>query len=236
VPRAVTPASDPGTVGDEPVMLARRAGCPVWVCADRPAALDAARRGGADVVLADDGLQQPRLPRSYEICVIDGLRGLGNGCLLPAGPLRQPVERLQRVDQVLLKRSGDAAVPELDVDPTGFSVVPGRPYRIGPTSGGVLPSSEEFDAVCAIGNPDSFFELLSAEGYRFRPRPFPDHHAFEHQDLDRLPGPLLVTEKDAVKLERLEGLPETWVLPIEAALPACVVEAVETHVREFRPS
>jgi tetraacyldisaccharide 4'-kinase len=232
-PRAVTPSSDPAAVGDEPVLLARRAGCAVWVCRDRRAALDAARSGGADVVLSDDGLQHPRLPRSYEICVIDGLRGLGNGCLLPAGPLRQPVHRLDSVDEVLVKQAGGEAVePPAAGQP--FAVEPGRPYLLGADrSADAFPAQAEFDAVCAIGNPDSFFALLEALGYRFRARPFPDHHAFGVDDLTAMEGPLLVTEKDAVKLERLVGLPRTWVLPIEARLPDPVCAAVLAHVREF---
>ncbi|RFF31504.1 tetraacyldisaccharide 4'-kinase [Wenzhouxiangella sediminis] len=232
-PRAVTPSSDPESVGDEPVLLARRAGCAVWVCRDRRAALDAARSGGADVVLSDDGLQHPRLPRSYEICVVDGLRGLGNGRLLPAGPLRQPVDRLDSVDQVLVKQAaGEAA--EYRAAATPFAVAPGRPYLLGGgRSDDTFPAQAEFDAVCAIGNPDSFFALLEALGYRFRARAFPDHHAFAANDFKAMEGPLLVTEKDAVKLERLAGLPRTWVLPIEARLPEPVRVAVLAHVREF---
>lgn len=232
-PRAVTPSSDPDAVGDEPVLLARRAGCAVWVCRDRQRALAAACSGGADVVLADDGLQHPRLPRSYEICVIDGQRGLGNGHLLPAGPLRQPIGRLESVDQVLVKRTGESG-GDAGIPGQPFAVAPGRPYVLRPSGGeDVQPPRTEFDAVCAIGNPESFYALLEALNYRFRRRPFPDHHAFTSQELSQLAGPLLVTEKDAVKLERLEGLPETWVLPIEARLPVGASEAVLAHVREF---
>jgi tetraacyldisaccharide 4'-kinase len=236
-PRAVTPASDPADVGDEPVLLARRAGCPVWVGRDRFAALQAARAGGAGVILSDDGLQHPRLPRSFEICVIDGLRGLGNARLLPAGPLRQPVKRLGAVDLVLLKQAGGT---RRDTGASGlwFEVAPGQPYRLDGAGGegGSPPEGAEFDAVCAIGNPDSFFALLEALGYRYRKHSFPDHHAFSAAELGNLHGPLIVTEKDAVKLERLAGLPETWVLPIEARLPEAAREAVLAHVREFRPA
>ncbi|WP_376696004.1 tetraacyldisaccharide 4'-kinase [Wenzhouxiangella sp. EGI_FJ10305] len=235
-PRAVTPSSDPEAVGDEPVLLARRAGCAVWVCRDRRAALSAALSGGADVVLSDDGLQHSRLPRSYEICVIDGLRGLGNQRLLPAGPLRQPIERLSSVDQVLIKEAGKHHGKPASLG-TPFAVAPGRLYRLGiPEDNAAAPLQSQFDAVCAIGNPDSFFLLLEALGYRFRPRPFPDHHAFSAAELSSYPGPLIVTEKDAVKLERLGNLPETWVLPIEAKLPEAASQAVVAHVREFRAS
>jgi tetraacyldisaccharide 4'-kinase len=234
--RAVTPASAPEAVGDEPVLLARRAGCAVWVCRDRRAALAAAIGGGAEVVLADDGLQHPALPRSYEICVIDGLRGLGNARLLPAGPLRQPLARLDSVDRVLVKQAGEGGnTCGLPGEP--FTVAPGSPYRLGSKQAAHAgPPRAEFDAVCAIGNPESFFALLEALGYRFRRRPFPDHHVFTTAELSRLPGPLIITEKDAVKIERLEGIPETWVLPIEASLPESTARAVVEHVREFGES
>lgn len=237
-PRAVTAGSNPAEVGDEPVLLARRAGCPVWVCRDRRAALAAARRGGADVIVADDGLQHPKLPRSFEICVIDGQRGFGNGLLLPAGPLRQPLERLASIDAVLVKRAGDTVCSD-ELPGRVFPVEPGRPYRLGGDEGSgspVIDRQASFDAVCAIGNPESFFTLLEALDYRFRPHPFPDHHAFSARELAHLSGPLLVTEKDAVKLERLADLPECWVLPIEARLPESLAEQLLAHVREFRPS
>lgn len=235
-PVPVTPASEPKQVGDEPVLLARRAGCAVWVCRDRRAALAAAFDGGADVVIADDGLQHPHLPRSYEICVIDGMRGLGNAWLLPAGPLRQPVERLASVDQVLVKqtaRAGSAA----NRSGVPFEVLPGRPYPLGSSeTGATCPEGVVFDAVCAIGNPESFFALLESLEYRIRRRAFPDHHVFSEADLREFAGPLLVTEKDAVKLEGMRGLPETWVLPIEARLPESNAEAIVAHVREFSHS
>lgn len=233
-PALVTPSSDPAHFGDEPVLLARRAACPVWVCSDRRAALEAAWQGGADVVLADDGLQQPHLPRSYEICVIDGLRGLGNGHLLPAGPLRQPAERLAEVDLTVVKLSGPPSNGIFDAPVV--PVLPGRPYRLGGRNrtGGDPARETVFDAVCAIGNPDSFFTLLQSSGYRFRPHSFPDHHRFVAAELADLAGPLIVTEKDAVKLEQLDGLPETWVLPIDAQLPDTVCQSVLRHVREFR--
>lgn len=232
-PRAVTPSSDPAEVGDEPVLLTRRAGCAVWVCRDRRAALEAAVAGGANVVLADDGLQHPRLPRSYEICVIDGQRGFGNGYLLPAGPLRQNVDRLASVDEVLVKGSGSDH-KAMALPGQVFGVQPGAPYRLGALAESTeRPGAGELDAVCAIGNPESFFELLEALGYRIRRHAFPDHHDYSAEDLSALPGPVIVTEKDAVKLERLTGLPETWVLPIKARLPEVTINAAVRHVREF---
>lgn len=230
-PRRVAPDDPVDEVGDEPLLLARRGGCPVWVARDRPAALAAAHAAGATVVVADDGLQHPRLPRSFEICVIDGLRGLGNGYLLPAGPLRQPLDRLETVDRIVVKQPAIAAMP--GVPYASFGVEPGAPYALDGDEPLPERARTTFDAVCAIGNPESFFGLLERLGFRFRRHAFADHHAYSAADLEGL-GPLLVTEKDAVKLESIAQRPPTWVLPVRADLPESLRELVVGHVREFR--
>ena len=97
--RLVSPASDPGVVGDEPLLISQRAGVPVIVSRNRCKAARALLRKGINVIISDDGLQHYRLPRNLEICVIDGKRGFGNGLLIPAGPLREPLERLAAVDR-----------------------------------------------------------------------------------------------------------------------------------------
>ena len=112
-PRPVTAASDPARVGDEPVLLAQRSGCPVWVGADRVAAARAllAAHPACDVIVSDDGLQHYRLARDVELAVVDGARGLGNGLMLPAGPLREPAARLREVDAVVINGTA-REVPE----------------------------------------------------------------------------------------------------------------------------
>jgi tetraacyldisaccharide 4'-kinase len=233
-PLRVQPSDDPGVCGDEPLLLARTSGCPVWVGRKRKRAMQAAFDGGADVVISDDGLQHSALPRSFEIVVVDEARGFGNGRLLPAGPLRQPLSRLERVDLVLRKRAGR--------QPTKLSL-PGKPFLLEADQAFRLSGRQlveldpgiTYDAVCGIANPDSFFATLEAQDLSFRRHVFPDHHAFAARDLADLAGPLLVTEKDAVKLERLASLPETLVLPVRARLPQAAIEAVLSHVREFSP-
>ncbi len=234
-PLRIQASDDPRLCGDEPLLLARSTGCPVWVCRQRRLAMQAAFDDGAEVVLSDDGLQHVALPRSFEICVIDEARGFGNGRLLPAGPLRQPLERLDQVDLVLRKRIGGAA-GKGGLPGQAFSIEPGRAYRLGDRQPVDLERVEAFDAVCGIANPDSFFATLESLGLDFRRHAFPDHHGFVVSDLAGLDGPLIVTEKDAVKLERLDGLPETVVLPIRARLPAQVLRQIRSHVREFRSS
>ncbi|QOC21108.1 tetraacyldisaccharide 4'-kinase [Wenzhouxiangella sp. AB-CW3] len=231
-PFQVLPADDPKQCGDEPLLLARTTGCPVWVCRKRGLAMHAAFDDGADVVLSDDGLQHAGLPRSFEICVIDEARGFGNGQLLPAGPLRQPVARLDLVDLVLRKQAGGSASVS-GLPGQAFAIEPGQAYRLADRQPVDLPSDQALDAVCGIANPESFFATLEHLGLYFRCHPFPDHHVFDSQALASLEGPLIVTEKDAVKLESLEGLPETLVLPVRASLPRSATQPVLEHVRNF---
>lgn len=216
--------TEPLVGGDEPVLMARRTGCPVFVDRDREAAARAALAWGAEVIIADDGLQRLRLPRVMELCVVDGERGFGNGRLLPAGPLREPVERLNTVDWVVV--NGNTSLPGL---PTGrtlhMELLPERFVRLG--TGETLPPCEAADrlqdraasAVTAIGNPERFFRTLAAHG--IDPdvqRQFNDHHAFSSKDFRGLDGAVLMTEKDAVKCSEL-GLANAWYLRVAARLP-----------------
>jgi tetraacyldisaccharide 4'-kinase len=191
--------------GDEPLMLARRTGAPVVVAADRVAGARELAGIGVDVVLADDGLQHLRLARDVEIVVVDAARGFGNGRLLPAGPLREPLSRLRSVDAIVL--NGDAmasgAVPGAgDVPLIGMKVVAGA---VLPVDGGAAEPIEryrgrEVHAVAGIGHPARFFDSLRSHGITVRPRAFPDHHAFQPRDVQfRDALPVLMTEKDAVK-------------------------------------
>jgi len=216
-PRAANIASDPAEVGDEPVVLARRSGCPVWVGADRLAVVDALRAGspGVDVLILDDGLQHYRLRRDLEIAVVDG-RGLGNGFLLPAGPLREPARRLRTVDAVVANGMSQKADFTMLLDGDTLHRMTDandrRPLKAF--------AGQKAHAVAGIGDPNRFFLHLRGAGVRILPHPFPDHHAFTPRDLefgDALP--VLMTEKDAVKL-RHAARPEWWVLPVTARLDA----------------
>jgi tetraacyldisaccharide 4'-kinase len=215
-PRAATIASEAADVGDEPVLLSRRSGCPVWVGADRLAVIRALRRQhpDVDVLILDDGLQHYRLRRDLEIAVVDA-RGFGNGLLFPAGPLREPRWRLKTVDAVVAH---------------GYSGVKGAfPMTL---EGNVLhrmtdandrrPASafagRKVHAVAGIGDPNRFFLHLAKLGLEPLPHPFPDHHPFTSADLQFAGAdPVLMTEKDAVKLRR-SARSEWWVLPVTARL------------------
>ena len=160
----VDSASDPAMVGDEPVLLSRLSGCPVVVDADRFRAAEMLVEDGANLVIADDGLQHYRLERTYDICVIDGARGLGNRHLLPAGPLRDTISRLGEVDQVLLngplKAQGDV-LSAVEQNAIEFELIAVEVSRL---NGSLTRPIERFEGttvhgVAAIGNPGRFFDL-----------------------------------------------------------------------------
>lgn len=230
-PVAVTAASDAATVGDEPVLLARRAGCPVVVDRDRARAAARAAADGADVVIADDGLQHYALARDLEIAVVDGERGFGNGRLLPAGPLREPVARLDRVALVL--RNGGVAtpgVPRFELRATG---------AVRLADGSTRPLAEFAGArawaVAGIGNPARFRAELARHGVEAVPVAVPDHGRVDLAGLARRePLPVLMTEKDAVKYPDCRD-PSAWYVPVEVEMPADVeaqvMAAVGTVIR-----
>lgn len=224
-PRRVRPDSDPGEVGDEPRELAAVTGLPVWVCRERRRALEAALAAGCDVVISDDGLQHPDLPRSFEICVVDGRRGFGNGRLLPAGPLRQPLSRLETVDLVLCK--GPAAI-----DPPPGPVFELRYGELEPAAGRPGPPAA-IDAVAGIADPEPFFDELKRRGYRLRTHAPGDHARLSARWLNALPGPVVMTGKDRMRLTG-EVRDDLFVLPVTVELPDAVARRLIDHVREFR--
>ena len=151
--------SEPAVVGDEPVLLAKRTKCPVVVDADRVRATQMLVEDGVDVVITDDGLQHRRLARDFEICVIDGARGLGNGRLLPSGPLREPAVRLSTVDAVLI--NGASSLEGIE-----FNLHAADAVRLNGSVARPLPGFKDttVHAVAGIGNPQRFFDLLRSFG------------------------------------------------------------------------
>lgn len=221
----VGPDSRAGTVGDEPLLLHQRAACPVFVGVDRVAAGKALLTAHPEVnlILCDDGLQHYRLARDFEIAVFDR-RGLGNGWQLPAGPLREPVERLHEVDAVVLNDAPLAAIAVAGAPAAVFSMrLEGKEFH-GLHEAGRRASADQLKgrtlhAVAGIGEPQRFFDHLQALGLEFEPHAFPDHHAYLRGELDFGEGVILSTEKDAVKLRAvLAPDVEAWVLPVTAVL------------------
>lgn len=232
-PQPVTGNSDTLRVGDEPVLLAGRTGCPMWVGPDRSAAVQALLREHpeVDVVISDDGLQHYRLARDLEIAVIDGQRGLGNGACLPAGPLREPRGRLESVDFVLVNGGDAGAFSGYSMTLTGWtlvSVIDSRQLPLDSLRGGTV------HAVAGIGAPGRFFSVLRQAGLEVVPHPFPDHHRFTAADLDfGDDAPVLMTEKDAVKCSEI-ARPHHWYLPVEAQLPETFREKLIERVKGIR--
>lgn len=211
-PRAATVVSEPEEVGDEPVLLARRSGCPVWVGPRRAEVIAAlrAQHPEVDVVVLDDGLQHYALARDLEIAVVDS-RGLGNGFLLPAGPLREPRRRLRSVDAVV---SHGAALPGFAMELEGEVAHRMTDARDRQTLAGWR--GQKVHAVAGIGHPSRFFVHVGRRGPKVVPHAFPDHYRFRPEELDfGDAAPVLMTEKDAVKCKRF-ARPQHWILPVRA--------------------
>ncbi|WP_306582052.1 tetraacyldisaccharide 4'-kinase [Dokdonella sp.] len=223
----VDDATSPTLAGDEPCLIRRRCGVPVAVGRNRAEAARLVLEQGADVVIADDGLQHPALARDIEICVIDGRRRFGNGRLLPAGPLREPLTRLYEVDFRVCNGS-QAHAGEIGMQLVGSQAVPlagtAPPRPVTDFAG------QRVHGVAAIGDPARFFASLRAAGLEVCEHAFADHHAFAAADLDFGDNlPVLMTEKDAVKCAAFARAGH-WYVPITALLPAALADAVSTRL------
>lgn len=207
-PQLVTKDSDAEQVGDEAVLLAWRCTCPVAAGPDRVAAARMLiENNGCNVIISDDGLQHYALPRAIEIAVVDGIRRQGNGFCLPAGPLREPVRRLQAVDICITN-----GLPQKNEH--SMTVRPERIYRLMEPDAGKDFIYKRAHAVAGIGNPTRFFSQLETLGIDPIKHVFPDHHQFSKNELvfnDE--EPVIMTEKDAVKCRSWAGN-QLWVLPI----------------------
>lgn len=239
-PRAVTALSTPAQAGDEPVLIASRAGCPVFVCRDRAAAGRAllAAHPEVDVIVADDGLQHYALRRDVEVVLFDG-RGVGNGWTLPAGPLREPPSRRRDVTVV----NAPVLTPQLAAS------VGGMPFRMtlaGTVAErlaerrervplGEMSGKGRLAAAAGIGNPQRFFRMLADAGLAFEELPLPDHHDFLDRPFARVTAEaILMTEKDAVKCAHIEELrtdPRLWVVPVSAQLDAALIAHIVEKCR-----
>jgi len=241
----VDTASDPDVVGDEPVLIARRAACPVVVDADRARAAQMLVDDGVDVIVADDGLQHYRLERTYEICVIDGARGLGNRLLLPAGPLRETIGRLNEVDQVLVNGAASqepGSSTAVEQNAIEFELVANEVSRL---NGSLTRPIQGFagttvHAVAAIGNPQRFFDLLRAHGMQVIEHAYQDHARIGSAELEFGDDfEVLMTEKDAVKLDA-EISDKYWTVPVDLHISTVVsgpwLAQIESRLRSEQES
>lgn len=207
-------------VGDEPLLIQQTAQVPVAVAEQRLDALThLLSKYTLDVVISDDGLQHQALPRDLDICLVDGRRGLGNGLLLPAGPLREPPECLAQMDRVLYKECQPAGLPRGEVIRLALgpctNLADGRVRALQEWRG------RPVQALAAIANPESFFAALQAAGVGpLRRYALADHQpvsaALAEQIHSR--GSVLMTSKDAIKWPSAHAQ-HAWVVPLEAQLP-----------------
>lgn len=201
-PHRVSADDTAALVGDEALLLAQRA--PTWVGADRAASARAAVAAGAEALVLDDGLQNPTLRKDMSLLTIDGVTGFGNGRVLPAGPLREPVAAgAARCHAAVL--IGADATGAIALLPPGLPVL--RAALVQGPEIAILKGKEAI-AFAGIAHPEKFFDMLAAAGVRLAERiPFPDHHRFTQRDLDGLQrkatqrnARLTTTPKDAVRL------------------------------------
>lgn len=199
-------------VGDEPLLLAQKTQCPIVIAPKRPQAVNyLLEKHHCQIIISDDGLQHYRMGRAIEIAVIDGTRGLGNGFCLPAGPLREPMERLQQVDFIVVNEGKwDKAY--------SMKLSPGKITQLS-TGKEIEPDSytEKWEAIAAIGNPQRFYSTLSQLEIEFDTCSYPDHYQFKQHDLDYVKSRIIMTEKDAVKCRSFSS-DNMYYLPVNAVL------------------
>jgi tetraacyldisaccharide 4'-kinase len=244
VPRAVTLESSTLEVGDEPLLIARRAGVPVFVGRKRVEAGRAllAAHPEVDVVLTDDGLQHYALARDVEVLLFDG-RGVGNGWLLPAGPLREAPSRRRDVTVVNAPQLTPQLAANVGGNPFQMQLVGDVAEQLAdPRQSRPLSSfaGQRVLAAAGIGNPGRFFTLLRGAGLAFAELPLPDHYDFRADPFAGVDADvILITEKDAVKCGQLENLkddPRLWVVPVTARIDAALAEHIVEKCRGRSPA
>lgn len=214
-------------VGDEPLLIFQKTKCPVAVHAKRFLAVDALLQThpDLDLILSDDGLQNPRLAREMEIVVVDGVRGFGNGLLLPVGPLRESKKSLRDADFCVV--NGEP-LKNLEL-PLDYSVFKFLPFPLTPTLS--LEGRGKIRAITGIGHPERFFKTLRDLGLEFMPYVFPDHYAFSPADFKGMEDDyIIMTEKDMVKCQDF-GLKHAYALKMQGILDTVFLNAFLNKVR-----
>jgi len=214
-PLVVTAESDVTIVGDEALVIMRNTSCPLVICPKRVAAVKKLVDDfHCNVIISDDGLQHYALGRSLEIAVLDGANRYGNGFCLPAGPLREPISRLKKVDFIVVN-SGLANANEY-----AMQIMADKFYRVDHKANKAITEfvGQKVHAVAALGNPARFFNFLRTLNLEVIEHPFPDHYQFSVQDFSFAGNlPIIVTEKDAVKCEKF-ATANFWFLKIDLKL------------------
>lgn len=229
-PRVVRADSSPAECGDEPVLLARRCGCPLVVAPKRVQAVSSLieRFPEVDVIISDDGLQHYALDRDVEVVVVDGQRRLGNGHLMPLGPLREPSWRLGEADFVVQNGGSEPFR-------SGAYLMRLKAGAARAVDGGnvTVSGTGKVAAFAGIGCPERFFNTLKVLGYSVEPHPMPDHHAYTQADFSGVSLPVMMTEKDAVKCRGISPEGAAYI-PVEALLPLDFLESLDEKLRQCR--
>jgi tetraacyldisaccharide 4'-kinase len=222
-PLVVDPRGDATLAGDEATLLAQSTHCPVIVDPNRPQAVSyAIATHHPDVILSDDGMQHYAMHRDLEIVMVDSIRGFGNGRLLPAGPLREPLDRLETVDHICVK--------QVEPGPLHHSIPKSNQVNLLPVVLGSLrqvvgiqgvPVDAFVHLVAGIGDPHGFFSVAEAMGFRGQCHAFADHHAFSVGDFAGFSdAPIIMTEKDWVKCAAFATqFSQVYVLPMTFDVP-----------------
>jgi tetraacyldisaccharide 4'-kinase len=249
-PLLISPQTSVTLSGDESLLIAQQTQCPVVICRNRAAAAEylLSTAPDIDVIISDDGLQHYKLYRSLEIVVVDNNRGLGNQYCLPAGPLREPIERLEQVDWILFNTAADdscepikqvitSALPNKKCQLASVSLTPDKWFNIGLKTWHELDAPNWYSlhkqtgkpkltALAAIGNPQRFFDTVAALGLNANMLAFDDHHKFAASDfLADADNVVLMTSKDAVKCVNFANQ-YTWALNVSLKLPASLIDDV----------
>lgn len=236
-PYAVAPDDTPSHAGDEPLLL--RQAAPVYLSRPRRAGIAAAAAAGHDIVVLDDGFQHLDLLPSLSLLLLQGQQPLGNGRCLPAGPLREGRSALGAADALLCDAAAlasplaaELAVPKFLLQTEVTRLVsladPGQEIPLTRLQGARL------HAATGIARPQRLQRSLEALGAEVTLHAFPDHHVFRRQDLANIPGPLVMTSKDAVKCRHLAGLPEIWVLEIGVHWEPAFGAWLDEHLAAWR--
>ncbi|ART79024.1 tetraacyldisaccharide 4'-kinase [Oceanisphaera avium] len=226
-PLKVEATTCPSVAGDEPVLIAKRTGCPLVVGPKRGEAAALLARLGADIIISDDGLQHYALARDIELVVVDGERRFGNGYLLPMGPLRERPWRLKQVDAII-NNGGPAHDQEYLM-----TLAPGDLIAVGRTAGFAPHPPQTVHALAGIGHPPRFFSMLQQLGFKLaKCIALSDHEPVAPHLLQSLATlPLLVTEKDAVKWP--PEAKNTWYVPVDAHLPQTFEALLLSRLKEL---
>lgn len=233
IPHVVKHDDVASMVGDEALLLTQNTNCPVVICVDRVAAVsELLKNSDCNIVISDDGLQHYRLGRNLEIVMMDSARSLGNECLLPAGPLREPKSRLQQVDMVVMHGGNERDKYSMSLVPVACVSVTDPQRKLNFLE---FPR-EKVHAVAGIGHPQRFFSALQTAGFDIIPHSFPDHHIYQPRDLDfadRLP--IFMTEKDAVKCRAFAD-ERYWYVSVTAQVNDALEQAILNKLSAWEKS